>query len=108
MIYVIVLLPALWLVAWYCMDKCCCAATSLMSHLSSVCCLALLLSNHEVSFPHSIFAQMIMKAGQSSHLFLTAPGPKQLSCLFTGDAEALTLPYACLRMDEETEEPRRR
>lgn len=34
-IYVIVPLPALWLVAWPCMAKCGCAVPSLASHLSS-------------------------------------------------------------------------
>lgn len=35
MIYVIVPLPAFWLVAWHCMGESSCAAVSLMSHLSS-------------------------------------------------------------------------
>lgn len=74
----------------------------------------LVLCSHQDSFPYIIFPQMIMKAGESSHLLLTVqkintlPKPAVLFCLFALHLQVvqrhLSFPNTCFGMDEETQE----
>jgi len=112
MIYVIVPLPALWLVAWQCTAKRCCDVPSPASHLSSSS-----PSPLPQAFAGFLPTQRLSTGDCEGWVVITpafnhskneVPGPNQLSCVFLalmGGAEAPTLPYTCPRMDEGAHEP---